>query len=169
MAQPDYVPLSPADRVRPVERLPAARRWFQRRPADLVKPGQPRGKRFGTPGPDQGYGAMLAERLRDRLQLGPGEHAEDAIAGCLAVALRRAALFGRAPVIWDLEHAFTLWGYLGDPPADLVEHRLPLFQSAAHHYEAQRVIADSVSESSLRLTPEQVRDQLSDWRSLLVQ
>ena len=169
MAQPEYVPLSPADRVRPVERLPPARRWFQRRPADLVKPGQPRGKLLGTPGPDQGYGAMLAERFRERLELAPGEHAEDAIAGCLTVALRRAALFGRAPVIWDLEHAFTLWGYLGEPPPALVEHRVPLFQSAAHHYEAQRAIADSVAESTLRLTPEQLQAQLSDWRSLLVQ
>ncbi len=86
----------------------------------------------------------------------------------MAVALRRAALFGRAPVIYDLEMAFTLWGFLGDPPADLVEYRKSLFQAASHDYWAQRPIADAVAESTLRLTPVQVREQMSDWRSLFV-
>ncbi len=168
MATPDYVPLTPADRVRPIERLPPARRWFPDRPAEVTGPGHPSGRRMGVQGPDQGYAAMLAERFRDQLRLEPDEHSDDAIAGCVAVALRRAALFGRAPVIYDLEMAFTLWGFLGDPPADLVEYRKSLFQAASHDYWAQRPIADAVAESTLRLTPARVREQMSDWRSLFV-
>lgn len=167
MAQPEYVPLTPADRVRPVERLPVPDHWHQDRPAELTKPGAPTGPRFGTPGPDQGYGLTLAHRLEDRLQLGPGEKAEDAITGCSGIGLRRAALFGRAPVVTDMEHAFTLWGFLGDAPAELIEYRVPLFQGVAHDYARRREIADRVAESTLRLTPEGVRQQLSNWRALL--
>ncbi len=167
MAQPEYVPLSPADRVRPAERLPVPDQWLQDRPAELTSPGAPTGRRFGTPGPDQGYALTLAQRFEERLELGPGEHGEDAIAGCVGVALRRAALFGRAPVIHDLELAFTLWGFLGDAPADLVEYRMPLFQGVSHDYDRQREIAERVAESTLRLTPAGVRQLLADWRELL--
>jgi hypothetical protein len=167
MAQPEYVPLSPSDRVRPAERLPVPDAWRQDRPAEITKPGAPTGRRFGTPGPDQGYGLTLAERFEDRLELGSGEHAEDAMTGCLGVALRRAALFGRAPVVHDLELAFTLWGFLGGAPDDLVEHRMPLFQGVSHDYDRQREIAERVAESTLRLTPAGVRERLSDWRALL--
>ena len=75
--------------------------------------------------------------------------------------------FGRAPAIYDLIFAFTLWGFLGGAPDDLVAARAPLFRSAAHHYEAQRAIADAVRAETLRLTPEQVAERLDAWRELL--
>ena len=99
--------------------------------------------------------------------LAPGEHAEDALSGCTAVAMRRAAAFGRAPVIHDLTLAFTLWGFLEGAPADLVTTREPLFRAALHHYQVQRTIADCVPATTLRLTPTQVAERLGDWRELL--
>lgn len=168
MAQPEYVPISAGDRVRPAERLPAHGGWTQQRPAELRKPGAPTGTRFGSPGPDQGYGMALAERFEDRLQLAQGEHAEDAMAGAVAVALRRASIFGRAPVVYDLDLAYTLWGYLGDAPADLVEFRTDVLKGASHDYWAQRDAVDKVDESTLRMTPAQVRSGLASWRSLFV-
>jgi hypothetical protein len=81
--------------------------------------------------------------------------------------MRRAARFGRAPSIHDLTFAFTLWGFLGGAPADLIAERTPLFRSASHHYEAQRAIADRVRDDTLRLTPDQVRTRLTEWRRLL--
>lgn len=168
MAQPEYVPISAGDRVRPAERLPAHGGWTQARPAELKHPGAPTGTRFGSPGPDQGYGMALAERFRDRLELAHGEHTEDAVAGALAVALRRASMFGRAPVIYDLDLAYTLWGYLGDAPADLVEFRIGVLNGASHDYWAQRDAADKVAEATLRMTPAQVRSGLANWRSLFV-
>jgi hypothetical protein len=170
MAQPEYVPLHADDRVRPTEQMPVPDRWLADRPAEIRGVGVPRGKRFGTPGPDQGYGLKLARSFVEggRLQLTDGEHAEDAVYGCLGVGLRRASLFGRAPVVYDFELAYALFGFLDSAPADLVAFRKPLFQSAAHHYWDQRGIVDRVPESTLRMQPADVRSRLTDWRSLLL-
>jgi hypothetical protein len=168
MTQPDYVPVSTADRVRPVERLPVARPWRASRPSDEANAVVPVGRQFGHTGPDLGYGLKLARRFEARLQLAEHESAEDAVAGCFAVGTRRAATFGRAPVIYDLDFAYTLWGYLGGAPADLIALRIPLFMGVAHDYWIQREIADRVMEPTLRLTPAEVRALLQDWRSLIV-
>lgn len=168
MAQPDYVPLDPHDRVRAKEGYPAPGPWWPDRPADLRAPGMPAGRRFGSQGPDQGYGLKLARALVPKLTLAEGEHTDDAVAGCFAVGTKRAALFGRAPVIYDYELAYTLFGFLGGAPADLVAWRRGRFQAAAEHYELQRAIADGVPESTLRLVPADVRRALPQWRSLLV-
>ena len=167
MTQPDYVPLMATDRVRPTERLSIPRPWHQDRPGDEISVTPPRDGHFGSPGPDLGYGLKLAKRFAGRLELAPGESAEDAIAGCFACGARRCATFGRAPVIYDMEWAYTLWGFLGDAPADLVAARVPLFQGASHHYWEQRDIVDAVEERTLRLGPAEVRDQLASWRSLV--
>jgi hypothetical protein len=167
VAQPDYVPLSTTDKVRAPERLPVPESWRPDRPAEFKGNRRTEGPRLGTPGPDQGYALKLARQFDKRLELAPGEHAEDAVAGCLGVALKRAALFGRAPVVYDLELAFSLFGYLGGAPIELVQFRKPLFQSAAHHYWDQRGIVDRVPDDTLRLTPVEVRDRLTSWRDLL--
>src|SRR5438067_2496264 len=102
----------------------------------------PAGPRLGSQGPDLGYGMKLARRLLDRMAVPDGESADDALAGCFAVGTKRASSFGRAPVIYDFEIAFTLWGWTAGAPADLIAFRRPLFQGASHHYEYQRDIAD---------------------------
>ena len=168
MAQPDFVPVSPRDRVRAGDPLPAPDRWTATRPGELVGLRPPAGRSMGNTGPDQGYGLKLAKRFADRLELQPGEHAEDAIAGCLGVGLRRAAKFGRAPVIYDFEFAFTLFGFLGGAPSDLLEFRRPYFAAASHDYWDQRDIADLVEEDVLALHPADVRARLGEWRTLLV-
>ena len=168
MAQPDYVPVTPADRVRQTERIPPARRWVLSRPGELPGLQQPKGESFGSPGPDQGYALMLARRFADKLRLQPGERSEDVVGGAVAVALKRASLFGRAPVVYDLELAYGLFGFLSDaPPAELVTFRKRLFESAAHDYWEQREIADLVGDDTLRLTPADVQSRLSEWRSLI--
>ena len=166
MAAPEYVPPSLKDQPRRDAPLPPAGRWKADRPADLG-PGQPRGRQMGAPGPDQGYGLGLAKRFVNQLQLVEGEAPEDVISGCLAVALKRASLFGRAPVIYDFEFAYRLFGFLGGAPPDLVAFRGPLLGGSAHDYWRQREVADSVPESTLRLTPAQLAERLGEWRSLL--
>jgi hypothetical protein len=167
MAQPDYVPVSPADRVRQTERLPPQKRWTPTRPGDLRGVRPPSGESFGSAGPDQGYALLLAKRFVDRLKLEAGETVEDALAAASAIALKRAARFGRAPVVFDLELAFTLLGYLGDAPRDLIEFRKRLVQGAAHSYWERREIADLVAEETLRLSPAEARARLADWKSLI--
>jgi len=168
VTQPSFVPIAEADQVRPAYRLKVPTVWTQSRPAELRGTTQPRGEGFGNPGPDLGYALRLARRFEHRLRLAEGESTEDATAGCTAVAMRRCARFGRAPVVFDLDFAFTLWGFLAPAPPDLVEARGPLFRSAAHHYDAQRAIAACVTEAALALTPDEVASHLERWRDLLV-
>lgn len=167
MTQPSFVPVVEADQVRRAYQLDVPSIWTTSRPSELRGTRAPSGAFLGTPGPDQGFALKLARRFEDRVVLAPGEHVEDAISGCTAVAMRRAASYGRAPLIHDLTLAFTLWGYLVGAPVDLVAAREPLFRAASHHYQVQRTIADCVPESTLRLTPQQVADRLDDWRDLL--
>jgi hypothetical protein len=166
VAAPEYVPVSLNELPRLKEPIPPAGHWKADRPADL-RAGQPHGAKFGSPGPDQGYALTLARRFHDRLQLVAGEHKDDVVAGCLGVATKRSSLFGRAPVIYDLELAFTLWGFLDAAPDYLAEFRKPLFEGARHHYWEQREIADLVPDETLRLTPLQVRERLAQWREML--
>ncbi|HEX2042469.1 MAG TPA: hypothetical protein VHF24_07515 [Acidimicrobiales bacterium] len=167
MAAPDYVPVPLSDQPRRALDLPPPRPWMADRPGDLDR-GQPLGPKLGRPGPDQGYALKLADIIKPKVKVGEGEHVEDALAGAVAVALKRASLFGRAPVMHDLELALRLWGFLDEnPPEDLVELRKHYFAGASHHYWDQRLIPDVVPESTLRLTPAQVAERLSDWRSLL--
>ncbi len=168
MTQPSFVPIVEADQVRSAYRLQVPNIWTQSRPSELRGTTQPPGRQLGSPGPDQGFALKLARRFEERLVLADGDSAEDAVAGCTAVAMRRCASFGRAPAVYDLAFGFTIWGFLGGAPADLVEERGPLFRSAGHHYTAQRAIADAVAEHALRLNPEQVAERIGNWQELLV-
>ena len=88
-----------------------------------MRGGQPTGARLGTQGPDQGYAYKLVGSFDDRLVLG-AVHKADAVAVAVAVAMKRAATYGRAPVVHDLTAGFTVFGFLdADAPADLVEWR----------------------------------------------
>ncbi len=172
MAAPEYVPSNPTDDPRSYRSPPRRPEpWLADRPAEMGDRGQPRSDRFGHQGPDQGYVLRLARQFDGKLHLAPDEHAEDAVAGCVAVALKRASLFGRAPVIHDLTVAFTIWGFLDeDPDPELVERRRRLFAEVRlpHHYGLQRAIADAVPDEVLRRPHTTlVEAHRADWRSLL--
>ena len=134
-------------------------RWGPARPG-IVDGLQPVGPRLGAQGPDQGFALTIADRLAPRVRLQGRERLDDAIRGCLGIALRRASLFSRAPVVHDLTIAFTIWGFFDDdPPTDLIARRPQLFEGVGnvdHHYSEGREIADMVPEATLRMTPEQV-------------
>jgi hypothetical protein len=145
--------------------------WRADRPGEVIGSVQPSGPALGNQGPDQGYVLKLAAGLKDELVLAPGEHAADALAGATAVALRRASLYGRAPMIGDLRLALTLFGYLGRAPDELVATRRELFDEVHHttvHYFAAREIADLVPEETLRMSPEEVTAACAaDWKAPL--
>jgi hypothetical protein len=167
MAAPDHVATNPSQAPRRGLPLPPARSWRPDRPGDL-RSFQPRGASLGWHGPDQGYALTLAQRLTDRLRLDEGEQVDDVASGAVAVALKRASLFGRAPVMHDLTVALTIWGFRSQAPPALVEYRRAMFEGAGHHYARQRAIADAVPEDVLRLTPDEVEQRhLLDWKALL--
>jgi len=172
MSAPEFVPASVvADKF---YRSPPRRKgeWRADRPGevvDLVE--QPTGPALGNQGPDQGYVLKLARRFVDDLVLAPGEHEADVIAGAVAVALRRASLFGRGPVSDDLRIALILFGYLDTAPDDLVAFRRNLFDEVhlhVVHYREVREIAATVPESTLRSSVDAVLTQHEvDWRQPL--
>jgi hypothetical protein len=153
MTQPTFVPISEADQVRPALHLDVPEAWTTNRPAELRTPTALRGKSVGTPGTDAGFAMRLARRFADDLKLTEGEEAHDALFGVALIAARRAALYGRAPSIYDVQLALALWGYLVDAPPELIVARQQAFSSLSHDYVAQRALADSIPEASLRLTP----------------
>ena len=170
VAAPDFVPTQPTDKVRTYSSPPSRNRsWMAQRPGDLTGE-QPSGERFGTPGPDQGYSLKLAKLFDDRLKVGDLNKA-DVVAGCVAVANKRSALYGRAPVVHDLTAAFTIWGFLDESPdPELVELRERLFPQVAssHHYPERREIVDLVPADALRRPhAEIVTDYQTGWRQNL--
>ena len=168
MAAPEYVPHSPVDKARVYTSPPwSGEQWLADRPGELTGR-QPLGPRLGYPGPDQGFVLKLARSFEPRLVLTEGESPDDAVAGACAVALKRASLFGRAPVVHDLTAAFTVWGFLDEADGELVRLRRPLFEEVAnpHHYMELRRIADLVPQAVLRLSHEEIAKVAStDWRA----
>jgi hypothetical protein len=172
MAIPQFVPTDPVDRPRSYdspEHVPGS--WQARRPAE-VQGRQPSGGQLGYQGPDQGYALLLSERFNEQLWPLAGETLDDVVRGCLGVALRRASIFGRAPVIHDFTVAYTAWGFFDPgPPEALVAIRGAMFAGVAnviHHYAEARAIADQAPEATLRMTPKQVGEAFPGrWRELL--
>lgn len=171
MAAPRFAPVPVTEPTRSYEspeHVPAP--WIPDRKAE-IEGRQPEGQRLGYQGPDQGYVMTLAARARPRVRVQAGENVDDALRGCSLIALKRASLYGRAPMVHDLTVALTAWGFLSDnPPADLLEVRKTLFagvRHGAHHYAEGRAIADMFPESTLRLSPSDVAARMpAGWREL---
>ena len=140
------------------------------RPGEVVGSEASAGPGLGYQGPDQGYALKLAQRFAGRLVLAAGEREDDALAGCVAVALRRASMFGRAPVVHDVRLALELFGFLDEADADLVAWRSDQFAGAAGHhgYHVKLRLADLVPAETLRLTPAAAASARTDnWRTPL--
>ena len=148
MAQPPYVPHAAGATARHYSSPPQRRGgWRADRPGEPAEGPLPAGEGFGYQGPDQGYALRLAKRFVPRLALQTGEKAGDVVAGCVTVAMKRASLFGRAPIAADLQVAFDQWSYLdAGAPIEVVASRQELFAGAGGHdgYPIRCRIADEV-------------------------
>jgi hypothetical protein len=123
---------------------------------------------FGTPGPDSGYALTLAGRFHDRITVKAPETVHDAEALAAGFAMRRGGLFGRAPIQPDVELGFTLFGWLGEPPAELVEWRRLAVAGAGHNYANRVGLIESIPEWVVRHKIDEIRARLgTDWRHLL--
>lgn len=171
MGAPEFVPV-PSDAAPRTYSSPPRRAgsWNADRPGDLVGR-QPEGDRLGTPGPDQGYALTLAARFKGRLELTDGEHEVDALAGAAAIAMKRSGLFGRAPVIHDVQAGLAVWGYLDDTPDPaLVDARRTWFEEIGHdhHYTERRQVVDAVPADLLRQSLDDIEVAYAEgWRDCL--
>jgi hypothetical protein len=166
VAQPTFVPVADADRVRPSIPAPVPVKARANRPGELRKPGMLPGRGRGTTGPDQGYALTLAHRLAPRLHLAEHEDRHDVALGIALLGAKRAALAGRAPCTYDLDVAAGLFGFLAEAPYELVAFRRHFFEGLAHSYAQQRRLTDAVTPQALRLSPEATRDP-EQWRERL--
>jgi hypothetical protein len=163
-----FVSPDPDDRPRQQQNLPPgvayppARGWRPTRPGDHPL-GEPAGRLRGAPGPNVGYAYTLANRAKDRWKLAPTEYVGDAIAVVAEIAGRRAASFGRAPVIRDIEFAATLLGY--DTADDFASTRVRLVHDASHDYLRRRAVVDSVPDDVVRAPHNEARTVASQWRA----
>ena len=164
MAAPEYVPLSPTDKTRVYQSPPwSGDQWLADRPGELGGR-QPLGPRLGYPGPDQGFVLKLAHAFEPTLVLVDGETVDDVIAGCGAVALKRASLFGRAPGGPRPDRRLHDLGLPGRGRRRAGAAAPPLFEEVAnpHHYMELRRVADLVPQAVLRLTAAPRSRQLID-------
>jgi hypothetical protein len=145
---------------------PAGRPWRAERPGDLPS-GQPTGELLGRPGPNIGYALTLVERARDRIALAPYEHGADAEAVIGEVAMKRAASYGRAPVMADVECAMLALGYQGGAEPDFAKWRVGAVKGAHESYLLRRKLCDAVDLDLLRVTPSQLSQRLGEVRDRL--
>ena len=150
----------------PGVKMPAARPWVPNRPGDLPA-GQPTGKLLGSPGPNVGYALTLANRVRDQFAIAPHEHLDDAVAVVAEIAMRRAALVGRAPVITDVAVGMQIMGYTGDADPEFVDWRVRAVEGAQHNYYERRALVDAVPVDILRLAPSALPAHLDEAREAL--
>jgi hypothetical protein len=145
---------------------PPARPWRAGRPGELGV-GQPRGPLFGAPGPDIGYALTLVERARDRVALAPHEHWADAAAVIGEVAMKRAASFGRAPVMDDVECARLALGYQGGCEPDFAKWRVLAVAGAHESYPRRRAICDAIDLDTLRRPPRELEQRIGEVRDAI--
>jgi len=168
-----FVPSELADRPRQEQNLPPglapppARDWRADRPGDLG--GTPTtGLLVGRPGPNVGYAYTLAARAVGALRISPLEHDVDVIAVIAEIAGKRAASFGRAPVMADIDVAIALLGYDGLVGDDFVALRARLVHDAAHDYIRRRELVDAVPDTLLPMRMAELISCVEDWRAQLL-
>ena len=165
MTQPDYVPVASGSQLRQVEPLAIPEGWTASRPSELAPlkvSAVEQGKLLGTPSPDSGFALKLARIRVHKLELGVGEHLEDVERAVAAIAIKRAALFSRAPVIHDVDFAITLLGYdESDIPEAVLAHRKSVVSGVSHDYFKMRRMLEAIGPETLAATS--VEADLSLW------
>lgn len=168
MAAPEFVPAAPTTKRHYSSPPQRAGKGSANRPGETFGTPAGDGGRLGAQGPDQGFVLTLTPLFDTKLVLTEGEYRGDVDAGCVGVALKRASLFHRAPVVHDLRIAYTLFGFLDESaPSELVDFRRAAFAEVHYsfHYFERRAIADMVSNDVLMQTPDEVATRYrADWR-----
>jgi hypothetical protein len=171
MSTPRFVPSHAAARAARAARVtdfagtPPARRT-PLRPAAGRRP--PRAPGFGLPCPDAGYALLLADLTVERVTLEPVERREDAVSAIATIAIRRAAVLGRAPFMGDVAVARSLLAYDGDGPSEFTGWRARHLAGVAHDPGLQQRLAD-VAMPAIESGDPVAANVLRTWREALRQ
>lgn len=156
MAQQPNIELEPSDLPRVGLDTSAARRWNPAdKPGVITAPGQvPRGKGFGTPGPDTGWAVKIVRHIE-------GDIDPDLEHVLVAIMSARASTFGRAPIPEDLEVAKLLCGMGEGMPLELSARRRNWCGAVPHERSKGRTAVSEVDPELLRQKPAEVRKALT--------
>ncbi len=168
MATPRFVPSAPLGHPihrEAFDRIPVARRHEPsrgqgRRP--VVGPG------FGLPCPDAGYALFLAAHSVEHLVLEFGDGRDDAKCAIATIAMRRAGMLGRAPLLQDVEIGRTLLAYEQPTDVDFARWRAGWIRGIAHDDDLRQRLADAALPTAA-LSPPLDADAVSGWRADLRQ
>jgi hypothetical protein len=156
MGQQPNVEITPADLPRETPEPGPPRRWRPgMRPGIITSPEQMRwGGAFGTPGPDTGF----ALRIIRAAELSDSSPALEEVLAALMAA--RASIFGRAPVVEDLEVAKVIVGIGYNLSSELAERRDRWVTATAHEASPGKMAVAEVDSNLLRHKPEAVAKRL---------
>ena len=173
MTQPDYVPLEHGTRVRAFDELKVPGPWLAKRVSEVKAfKGSPveQGKHLGIPGPGSGFALKLTKVSLEGVQIDASEHYGDVERVISSVAMKRAAFFSRAPVIFDVKFALKLFGYSKSQESqesqELVKFRSEIISGCAHDYFKVRRLLEMIPITTLGLSPDEIR--ISTWREYFI-
>ena len=152
MGQQPNIELTEAEKPRTTLEPPPARPWRPTKPGLITSPQDvPVGGRFGSAGPDAGW----ALRLLSEADLpDPNPNLSGVLQGLM---MARAAAYGRAPVVEDLELALVLCGYGFEAPAEVVERRDRWLAAVSSEARPGQTAVAEVDRELLVAKPEQAR------------
>ena len=130
MAQQPNVEIDVAERPQPTPEPAAAGTWRPERPGEAEGATVDSGGVFGHTGPNTGYALKLI-RAAEYQGTGRDKEVEAVVA---AVAGARAAHFGRAPVMGDVQIGLALLGLAGDDPEAHAVGRNRVLDGTAHEH-----------------------------------
>lgn len=151
VSQPKFVSSPNHEKALGMVELPAARQWSNPRSGKITS-SDANESLMGSAGPSGGFALKLVHEQLAKMVMSDDEEAADIAIGLGVLVSKRASIFGRSPIIFDVHFFEVLFGLDGTQDQSLIEFRKMFFRGAAHSYLVQRQLADAVPESTLRLS-----------------
>lgn len=159
MAQQPNIELDPSDLPREGLDTAPPRRWSPNtKPGVITAPTEvPRGRGFGTPGPDTGWALKIIRHIEGAID-------PDLEAVFASLMSARASMFGRAPIPEDLEVAKLLCGIGEGLPLELAARRKRWLAEVPHERAKGRAAVADVDSDLLGQKPAEVRRVLASGK-----
>lgn len=152
MAQQPNVEITGAESPRPVPHPGTAVKWRADKPGLPIGPDDvPGGGYYGTIGPDPGYGMKLVNNAE------LPDDDPDLRRVLTGLVLSRAAAWGRAPIMEDVEVALIVCGYDDEPPEWVVERRKRWLGASPHEQRPGATAVAEVDRQTLMMKPGEAR------------
>lgn len=138
--------------------------WKSDRPGDTYKERDTDSDvLLGNAGPNIGYALKLASQKIHGYFLLESEHEHDVKVLLSEIAMRRAANFGRAPIVQDLDFAAHLLGYDKESKSGEDKWRPRLVHGCGHDEHKRRRIVNSVPDEIIKHKDEVSEGMISGW------